>query len=193
LVCRRTRELSDDQRRRASGICQLVDIQAKKLDELPFRLSGGRRRFRHSSATVTISTDGSVLSGGMRRGLEKGPGGWAYLIHGTDRTRSGSRADTTNNEMELLAVVMVIRGLPEQGSAIIRTDSQYVAATFNHFQTVRANFVLWRELEAMARVRGIKIEWVRGHAGDPHNELVDKRAREAARSIVQGRTESIAA
>ena len=190
---RRTRSLSDDQRRRASGVRLLVDIPAKKLDELPFRLCHARKRFRRSSATLVVSTDGSLLGESKRRGRDKGPGGWAYVIHGTDQTASGARGDATNNHMELLAVIMALRSLTGQASVIIRTDSQYVAHTFNKFHTVQAHFILWRELEAMARVRGIKIEWIRGHAGDPYNELADRLAREAAELALQDRTASIAA
>ena len=57
---RRTPALDDAQRRRAGGICQLVDVPTKWLDELPFRLSPARKRFRRSRTTITISTDGSA-------------------------------------------------------------------------------------------------------------------------------------
>jgi ribonuclease HI len=180
---RRTRSLSEEQRRRAGGVCLLADIPTKSLDELPFQVSRERKRFRQSSATITLSTDGSVLAGGKRRGRDKGPGGWAYVVHGTNQVASGARADVTNNHMELLAVVMALRNLSAEHSVILRTDSQYVADTFNRFGTVRANLDLWRELEGVAATRPIKIEWIKGHTGDTYNELVDKLAQEAARSL----------
>ena len=180
---RRIRTLNEDQRRRAGGVCLLADIPTKRLDELPFQVSRERKRFRHSGATVTVSTDGSVLSGGKRRGRDKGPGGWAYVVHGTAQAASGACADVTNNHMELLAVLMALRGLPAETSVIVRTDSQYVADTFNQFGTVRANFEQWRELEAIACAQRIKLEWIRGHAGDEHNELADKLAQAAAKSL----------
>jgi RNA-directed DNA polymerase len=180
---RRTRDLSEKQRRRAGGVCLLADIPAKSLAELPFRLSQERKRFRQSRATIAVSTDGSVLAGGKRRGRDKGPGGWAYVVHATEQSASGACPDVTNNHMELLAVLRALCSLPAQNSVIVRTDSRYVADTFNTFGTVRTNFDLWRELESIASSRPIKIEWIKGHAGDAHNELVDKLAHEAAKRL----------
>ena len=85
--------------------------------------------------------------------------------------------------MELLAVLEALRALPAGNSVMVRTDSQYVADTFNKFAIVRANFELWRELEASAGDRPIKVERIKGHAGDPHNELVDRLAQQAAKSL----------
>ena len=180
---RRNRTLNEEQRRRAGGVCLLADVPTKRLDELPFQLSHERKRFRHSGSTVTVSTDGSVLFGGKRRGRDKGPGGWAYVVHGTDQVASGACTEVTNNYMELLAVLKALRSLPAGNSVMVRTDSQYVADTFNKFATVRANFALWRELEAISGDRPIKVEWIKGHAGDTHNELVDRLAQQAAKSL----------
>lgn len=179
---RRIQPLSDEQRRRAGGVCLLVDVPTKRLDELPFQLSRDRKRFRRSAATITVSTDGSVLTGGARRGREKGPGGWAYFVHGNEHGVSGCCSDVTNNHMELLAVVMALRNMPTERPLHIRTDSRYVATTFNSFGTIRSNLPLWRELEAFAAQRPLKIEWIKGHAGDPCNELVDKLALQAAKA-----------
>ena len=178
---RRIHSLSDAQRRRAGGVCLLTDLPAKRLDELPFQLSRERKRFRRSTSTVTISTDGSVLGGGASRGRDKGPGGWAYIVHGQDQGVSGGRNDVTNNHMELLAVVMALRSFPADGPLHIRTDSRYVSTTFNSFGTVRSNLSLWREIEAFAAKRPMKIEWIKGHAGDPYNEVADKLALQAAK------------
>lgn len=183
---RRIQPLNDEQRRRAGGVCLLVDIPTKRLDELPFQLSRDRKRFRRSASTVTVSTDGSLLAGGARRGREKGPGGWAYFIHGNDHGVSGGCSDVTNNHMELLAVVMALRNMPAESPVHIRTDSRYVSDTFNSFGTVRSNLPLWRELEASAAQRQIKIEWIKGHIGDPFNELVDRLAHQAAKAVANG-------
>jgi ribonuclease HI/retron-type reverse transcriptase len=180
---RRTHTLSDEQRRRAGGVCLLVDLPSKHLDDLPFQLSRDRKRFRRAASTVVVSTDGSVLTGGLRRGRDKGPGGWAFLIHGQENGVSGGSADVTNNHMEILAVIMALRQVPPGGSLHIRTDSRYVAGTYNSCGTVRSNLELWRELQEFAARRPIKIEWIKGHAGDPHNELVDQLAQQAAESV----------
>lgn len=178
---RRIQPLSDEQRRRAGGVCLLVDVPAKCLDELPFQLSRNRKRFRRSAATITVSTDGSVLTGVARRGRDKGPGGWAYIVHGNEHGVSGSCGDVTNNHMELLAVVTALQNLPADCPVHFRTDSRYVATTFNSFGTIRSNLQLWRELEEFSAHRPIKIEWIKGHAGDACNELADKLALEAAK------------
>lgn len=180
-VVSRTRSLSEEQRRRAGGVCLVADIPAKPLGELPFRLGRERKRFRQSAATMKVSTDGSVINGGKLR--NKGPGGWAYVVHGTDQTGSGASADATNNHMELLAILMALKSQPRGCPVVVQTDSQYVADTFNKFGTVRANFELWRELESIAAERAIKIEWIRGHNGDPQNEMADYLARKAAKSL----------
>jgi ribonuclease HI len=85
--------------------------------------------------------------------------------------------------MELLATVMALRNISGKGAVLIRTDSEYVANSFNSRATVRSNLALWRELDEAAAKRPIKVEWIKGHAGDAYNELVDKLARQAAKSI----------
>ena len=102
---------------------------------------------RTTSKTLTVSTDGSVMASGKRRGRDKGPGGWAYLVHESGQTASGSCSDVTNNQMELRAVLEALRRLPKDRSLKIRTDSQYVAQTFNGNQSGIANLELWKEVK----------------------------------------------
>ena len=130
-----------------------------------------------------------------------GPGGWAFhvTVHdgaadgGDGVTRppvedSGFAARTTNNRMELAAVIQAlraIRGMPEHTGArvVVTTDSTYVQQGIvswihrwraNGWRTASKqpvkNVELWRRLDELARATGAEFRWVRGHAGDPRNE-----------------------
>ena len=130
-----------------------------------------------------------------------GPGGWAYhvTVHdgaaaggdGTARAaleESGFAARTTNNRMELAAVIQAlraIRGMPEHAGArvVVATDSTYVQQGIvswihrwrtNGWRTATKqpvkNAELWRRLDELARATGAQFRWVRGHAGDSRNE-----------------------
>ena len=166
-------------KRRTGGVCLLSDIPSKELSEVPFKLDP-HGRFVKSSRTLTISTDGSVITSGRRKGKDKGPGGWAYLIHETGETKTGSVQDITNNQMELRAVIEAIRSADTSRSLKIRTDSQYVHDAIEKGSTIKSNQDLWREYKAICFGRKIKVVWIKGHAGDQENELVDKLARESA-------------
>ena len=129
-----------------------------------------------------------------------GPGGWAYhlTVHapGADGRRaarapledSGAAARTTNNRMELAAVIQAlraVRGLPDHAGAkvVVVTDSTYVQqGIVSWIRRWRANgwlttskrpvknAELWRRLDELAQATGAQFRWVRGHAGDPRNE-----------------------
>ena len=168
------------ERRRTGGVCLLSDIEAKNLDELPFRISN-KRRFSKTDQTQTVSTDGSVITSGRRRNRDKGPGGWAYINHETGSSCGGFATETTNNRMELLAVIEAIKSLDPKKPICVRTDSQYVDQIARGSNAVRKNHDLWSEYEELAKERRIKIVWVKGHSGDPHNEKADKLAFEQAK------------
>ena len=130
-----------------------------------------------------------------------GPGGWAYHVTVHDDAAdggagvarppledSGFAARTTNNRMELAAVIQAlraIRGMPEHAKAriVVATDSTYVQQGIvswihrwrtNGWRTATKqpvkNAELWRRLDELARATGARFQWVRGHAGDPRNE-----------------------
>ena len=168
------------ERRRTGGVCLLADIEAKRLDELPFRISN-KRRFSKISEMQTVSTDGSVIASGRRRNRDKGPGGWAYINHETGTSSGGFATETTNNRMELLAVIEAIKSLDPKKPICIRTDSQYVDQVASGSKAVRKNHDLWSEYRELAQERRIKIVWVKGHSGDPYNEKADKLAFEQAK------------
>lgn len=129
-----------------------------------------------------------------------GPGGWAWAVAPTgDPQGSGGESSTTNQRMELLAVLNALRVLGTQAGGIeVVSDSQYVVKCFNEAwwegwlrrgwknsqrQPV-ANRDLWEPLINLVRERGdVTFRWVRGHNGDSMNELVDALAVSAIRHV----------
>jgi ribonuclease HI len=133
---------------------------------------------------VTIYTDGACDP-------NPGPGGWAaLLLFGTQRkTLSGSEANTTNNRMELQAVISALSALSRPCRVRLHTDSEYARQGVTEWmaswkrkgwQTSDkrpvANRDLWEALDAAIQRHRIEWLWVKGHAGDPHNEEVDRLA-----------------
>jgi ribonuclease HI len=134
--------------------------------------------------TLRIWTDGACHG-------NPGPGGWAALIRGAiaDQELTGGDVDTTNNRMELMAAISALEALPDQSSAALFTDSQYVVngiTKWIHDWKPRGwrtagkkpvkNADLWQRLEAAAASHVIEWRWVKGHAGHPENERVDALA-----------------
>ena len=132
-----------------------------------------------------------------------GPGGWGAIIQcdkpKAEKELSGAEANTTNNRMEMLAIIEAAGLLKEPCDITIYTDSTYVADAFrkrwieswqkNGWRTAAKapvkNEDLWRRmLEALARHK-VKWEWIRGHAGHPENERADRLAV-AAREEIAG-------
>ncbi|WP_334182637.1 ribonuclease HI [Novosphingobium sp.] len=137
---------------------------------------------------VQIFTDGACKG-------NPGPGGWGVLlrmgVH--EKEMSGGEPDTTNNRMEMTAVIKGLNALTEPCEITLQTDSKYVIDGITKWvhgwkkkgwvnaskQPVR-NADLWHELiEAVARHK-VNWEWVRGHSGHVENERVDKLASDAA-------------
>ena len=125
-----------------------------------------------------------------------GPGGYAAILdRNGERTEvTGRERQTTNNRMELLAVIAGLRTLTEPSSVSVVTDSQYVAkgmTTWIHawrrkgWKTASGSPVknrdLWEELDALGHRHRLRFEWIRGHNGHPENERADLLAREAIR------------
>ena len=137
---------------------------------------------------ITIYTDGACSG-------NPGKGGWAAVIieDENEKTISGSEMLTTNNRMELLAV---INALKEVSSAKldIYTDSKYVKNgieswiknwKMNGWMTAAKQPVknkdLWLELDILASKKEIEWKWVKGHSNDHYNTIVDEAARKAIR------------
>ena len=137
---------------------------------------------------ITIYTDGACSG-------NPGKGGWAAVIieDENEKTISGSEMLTTNNRMELLAV---INALKEVGSVEIDiyTDSKYVKNgieswiknwKMNGWMTAAKQPVknkdLWLELDTLVTKKEIEWKWVKGHSNDHYNTIVDEAARKAIR------------
>jgi len=136
---------------------------------------------------VDIFTDGACSG-------NPGPGGWGALlrINGQEKELSGYEPATTNNRMELMAVIEALRALKRPVSARVYTDSQYVQKGISEWihnwkrrgwQTADRkpvkNADLWQALDAARQGHEVEWLWVRGHAGHVENERVDALARAA--------------
>ncbi|MCL2277161.1 MAG: ribonuclease HI [Treponema sp.] len=151
-------------------------------------------------SALKIFTDGGCSG-------NPGPGGWAYVmvIQTFQGTRilsreKGAEKETTNNRMEMTAVINALRALktrtdvPRQ--AVIYTDSQYVKKGItewihtwkrNSWKTSDKkpvkNRELWIELDSLAAEFPLKWEWIKGHAGNEYNEMCDAMTQEAIAGV----------
>jgi ribonuclease HI len=141
-----------------------------------------------SESIITIYTDGAC------RG-NPGPGGWgAWLRWGThEKELWGGEPLTTNNRMELTAVIEALSTLKRASRVELHTDSQYVRqgiTAWIHNWKRRGwttadkkpvkNVDLWLRLDALASAHDVDWRWVKGHAGDPGNERADALANRGA-------------
>jgi ribonuclease HI len=137
------------------------------------------------SGKIAIYTDGACSG-------NPGRGGWGALLIYGDRRREiyGGEHDTTNNRMELSAVIGALKLLSRGTEAEVFTDSQYVKNGItewiskwkaNGWKSAGGKPVknkdLWLELDGLASLHSISWQWVKGHAGHPENERVDELAR----------------
>ena len=136
---------------------------------------------------IKIYTDGACSG-------NPGKGGWGALIQENDNEKklSGSELNTTNNRMELTAVIRALEHYDEAREIEVFTDSKYVMQGItewiknwktNHWKTSQKKDVknkdLWVLLDSVSAKHDIKWSWVKGHAGDYGNEIADKLATQA--------------
>ena len=128
---------------------------------------------------IQLYTDGACSG-------NPGPGGWcAILQHNShERILRGGDPDTTNNRMELTAVIQGLVALKEPCQVAVFTDSEYVVGLMTQNWKRKANLDLLYELDALCAVHEVAFEHIRGHAGHPINERCDRIAcqRESAKS-----------
>ncbi len=133
---------------------------------------------------VIIFTDGACKG-------NPGPGGWGALLQykGKSRELYGGERNTTNNRMELLAVIRALEALTKPVSVRVTTDSQYVKNGITQWihnwkrngwrtagkQPVK-NADLWRRLDKLVAKHDMAWAWVKGHSGHPENERADRLA-----------------
>lgn len=155
-----------------------------------------------SLPVVTIYTDGSCLG-------NPGAGGWAAILecNGHKKNISGGCAHTTNNRMEMTAIIRALAALKKKSRVQLYTDSQYVADGITKWlpkwqqkqfrksdgKPVK-NVDLWQELNTIQQQHDIRWQWVRGHATCEGNNQADELANAAAHQAARGNTnESITA
>jgi len=124
---------------------------------------------------IVIHTDGACKG-------NPGRGGWGAVIqhNGTQRIISGGELQTTNNRMEITAVIKGLEAADPLANVLISSDSTYVINTMTKGWKRKANHDLWEQLDQLVRERNISWRWVRGHSGDPGNELADAAATKEA-------------
>ncbi len=147
-----------------------------------------------SDETVELFADGACLG-------NPGPGGWGALLRfrGTEKEFSGGEAQTTNNRMELMAVIEGLKVLTRASRVVVTTDSQYVQKGMSEWihswkkrgwrtadkQPVK-NVDLWQKLDEACSGHDITWKWVKGHSGHIENERVDVLARTEAEKFRGG-------
>lgn len=111
-----------------------------------------------------------------------GPGGWgAVLVCGSLRKElSGGFAKTTNNRMELLAVIKGLEAIRWEGARVeVFSDSTYVVKTVTEGWKRKKNHDLWARFDTLAVRFDLSFNWIKGHAGHPENERCDRLAVQA--------------
>jgi ribonuclease HI len=146
---------------------------------------------------VDLFTDGACIG-------NPGPGGWAFILRhrasGKEKEQSGGLRDTTNNRMEMLAVIEGLAALKRRSRVTLHSDSQYVVqgigqwmANWKRFgwrptaksrRTVK-NADLWQRMDALVSQHEVAVNWVRGHTGHPDNERCDVLSVKAAESAAK--------
>ena len=146
------------------------------------------------AGVVEIFTDGACKG-------NPGIGGWGALLQYDGRTRelSGGEKMTTNNRMELLAVIRALEVLTRPCEIHLHTDSQYVQKGISEWihswkkrnwhtaaKKPVKNDDLWKQLDQLAQRHQVKWFWVRGHSGHDGNEQADMLANRGVESVIRG-------
>lgn len=140
---------------------------------------------------VDVYTDGACKG-------NPGLGGWGALLRfrGVEKELFGGEAETTNNRMELLAVIRALQALNRDCLVKVHTDSQYVQKGISEWihnwkrrgwltadKKPVKNVDLWQQLDALAKEHRVEWIWVKGHAGHEGNERADQLANRGVASL----------
>lgn len=147
---------------------------------------------------VVAATDGSAINN------PHGPAGWAWFVS-QDCWAAGGFTQASNQVAELFAVLALLRAVPREYELLIRTDSQFTINVMTKWMPVWkrngwrkadgqpvANLNLIQDLDRAVAGRRVRFEWVRGHSGDPMNEIADRICGAASDAIRRGRDDQIA-
>ncbi|MDE6565807.1 MAG: ribonuclease HI [Clostridia bacterium] len=146
---------------------------------------------------VQIYTDGACS-------YNPGPGGWGAILiyNGVEKRISGGEPNTTNNRMELLAVINGLSCLKEQCEVELFSDSAYVVNAYlqkwvdnwkaNGWKKQKSeikNLELWKQLDSLVNFHNVKFIKVKGHSDNVYNNECDKMARQQVEKILGGKNE----
>ena len=153
------------------------------------------RKVTQNMNSVVIYTDGACKG-------NPGPGGWGVLLRspdGSEKELFGGELGTTNNRMEMMAVIQALAALKRPCAVVLHLDSQYVLKGITEWlvgwkakgwktaakQPVK-NVDLWQQLDQLVSTSGHTIDWrwVKGHAGDPGNERADALANQGVDKVL---------
>lgn len=143
---------------------------------------------------VEIFTDGACSG-------NPGPGGWCAILRarGTEKVISGAEAETTNNRMEITAVIAALKVLKRPCEVYVTSDSKYVCDAINQHWLINwkkknwkksdgkpvLNPDLWMELDELLHIHNVKFIWIKGHAGHSENERCDTIAVSEYKKITE--------
>jgi len=145
-----------------------------------------------SSTTIEIFTDGACKG-------NPGPGGWGALLRyqGKEKSLFGGELDTTNNRMEMMAVIEALRSLKRPCEIKLTTDSVYVKNGITSWITgwkqrgwktaakkPVKNVDLWKQLDEEVAKHEVEWHWVKGHSGHRENEIADELANQGVDQVL---------
>ncbi|MCB1650559.1 MAG: ribonuclease HI [Alphaproteobacteria bacterium] len=137
------------------------------------------------SKKIAIYTDGACSG-------NPGPGGWGAILrwNGHEKELNGGEKETTNNRMEMMAVIKSLEALKRASQVDLYTDSKYVMQGMTEWlegwkakgwrtaaKKPVKNVDLWQQIDILVAKHDVKFHWVKGHAGHPENERADELAR----------------
>jgi ribonuclease HI len=143
------------------------------------------------SKHIEIFTDGACSG-------NPGPGGWGAILRSGKHEKEifGGEPDTTNNRMEMMAVIKALESLKQKSRVDLYTDSKYVMQGVTEWlegwkargwrtagkQAVK-NQDLWERIDVLVNAHDLTFHWIKGHAGHPENERADELARAGISSV----------